>query len=81
MPAGSYKRRVKTGQLTPAESERTARVANVVALAEYVWEDTEAARRRYPARCPPRRQREAVLLPEIEREWNANMRVYGADKV
>jgi putative toxin-antitoxin system antitoxin component (TIGR02293 family) len=44
VPEGSYKRRVKTGQLTPAESERTARVANVVALAEYVWEDPEAAR-------------------------------------
>jgi putative toxin-antitoxin system antitoxin component (TIGR02293 family) len=30
--------------LTPAESERTARVAHVVALTEYVWEDLEAAR-------------------------------------
>jgi putative toxin-antitoxin system antitoxin component (TIGR02293 family) len=44
VPEGSYKRRVKTGQLTPAESERTARLAHVVALAEYVWQDTEAAR-------------------------------------
>ena len=41
----------------------------------------EAARQREPALCPPRRQREAQLLPEIERVWNANMRVYGADKV
>jgi transposase InsO family protein len=41
----------------------------------------EAARRRDPALCPPRRQREAKLLPEIERVWNANWRVYGADKV
>jgi transposase InsO family protein len=40
-----------------------------------------SARRRDPALCPPRRQREATLLPEIERVWNANMRVYGADKV
>ena len=44
VPEGSYKRRAKTGQLTPAESERTARIAHVVALAEYVWEDPEAAR-------------------------------------
>jgi putative toxin-antitoxin system antitoxin component (TIGR02293 family) len=44
VPEGSYKRRTKTGQLTPAESERTARIAHVVALAEYVWEDPEAAR-------------------------------------
>jgi transposase InsO family protein len=41
----------------------------------------EAARQREPALCPPRRQRDAVLLSEIERVWNENMRVYGADKV
>ena len=41
----------------------------------------EAARQRDPVLCPPRRKREAALLPEIERVWNANMRVYGADKV
>jgi putative toxin-antitoxin system antitoxin component (TIGR02293 family) len=44
VPEGSYKRRAKTGQLTPAESERTARIAHVVALANYVWEDAAAAR-------------------------------------
>ncbi|HZA67315.1 MAG TPA: antitoxin Xre/MbcA/ParS toxin-binding domain-containing protein [Geminicoccaceae bacterium] len=44
VPEGSYKRRLKTGQLTPAESERTARVAHIAALADYVWEDPEAAR-------------------------------------
>ena len=44
VPEGSYKRRVKTGRLTPAESERTARIAHVVALAEYVWQDAVAAR-------------------------------------
>jgi putative toxin-antitoxin system antitoxin component (TIGR02293 family) len=44
VPEGSYKRRTKTGQLTPAESERTARIAYVVAFAEYVWDDPEAAR-------------------------------------
>jgi transposase InsO family protein len=41
----------------------------------------EAARRRQPALCPPRRQRDAQLVPEIERVWNTNLRVYGADKV
>lgn len=41
----------------------------------------EARRRREPALCPPRRQRDARLVPEIARVWNANMRVYGADKV
>jgi transposase InsO family protein len=41
----------------------------------------EAARRRDPARCPPRRQRDAALLPEIERVWCSNLQVYGADKV
>lgn len=41
----------------------------------------EAARRRQPALCPPRWQRDVKLAPEIERVWNANLRVYGADKV
>jgi len=44
-----------------------------------VWR--EAARWHNPARCPPRRQRDAVLLPEIERVWRGNLQVYGADKV
>jgi transposase InsO family protein len=41
----------------------------------------EAARSRQPALCSPRQQRDAALLPEIERVWQDNMRVYGADKV
>ena len=41
----------------------------------------EAARSLEPTLCPPRRQRDAALVPEIERVWNGNMRVYGADKV
>ncbi len=41
----------------------------------------EAARRREPALAPRRRQRDAQLLAQIERVWNANLRVYGADKV
>jgi putative transposase len=41
----------------------------------------EAARSREPALRPPRQQRDAALLPQIERVWEGNMRVYGADKV
>ena len=41
----------------------------------------EAARSRQPALCPPRRQRDAALWPEIQRVWESNLRVYGADKV
>jgi len=44
IPQGSYKRRARTGRLTPAESERVARLANIVAFAEYVWRDRDAAR-------------------------------------
>ncbi len=44
VPEGSYKRRARTGQLTPAESERTARLAHIVALAEFVWRDRDDAR-------------------------------------
>jgi putative toxin-antitoxin system antitoxin component (TIGR02293 family) len=41
---GSYKRRTKTSRLTPVESERTARLAHVIALAEDVWGDPDDAR-------------------------------------
>ena len=41
----------------------------------------EAARRRDPALCPARHQRDATVVPEIERVWASNMKVYGADKV
>ena len=36
---------------------------------------------RDPAQRSARTQRNAALMPEIERIWNANMQVYGADKV
>lgn len=52
VPEGSYKRRVKMGHLTPAESERVARVANVIALAEYVWRHPDGARAFLTARHP-----------------------------
>jgi putative toxin-antitoxin system antitoxin component (TIGR02293 family) len=44
VPEGSLKRRLRDGRLSPAESERTARLANVIAHAEYVWRDREDAR-------------------------------------
>ena len=40
-----------------------------------------AARARDPSQQPPRAQRDARLLPQIERVWSANLGVYGADKV
>ena len=43
VPEATYKRRRE--RLSPAESERTERLARVIATAEYVWDDTEDARR------------------------------------
>ena len=40
-----------------------------------------AARVRVPALLPARAQRDAQLLPEVRRVFDANLRVYGADKV
>ena len=40
-----------------------------------------AARQRNPALLPARVQRDQVLVPHIERVWQANLQVYGADKV
>ena len=40
-----------------------------------------AALRREPHRRCARVQRDEVLVPQIERVWQANMQVYGADKV
>ncbi len=40
-----------------------------------------AARRRKPSLQSRRAQRDAQLMPQIERVWNANFQVYGADKV
>ena len=39
------------------------------------------ARQRDPCLQPARALREAVLAPQIERVWQVNMKVYGADKV
>jgi putative toxin-antitoxin system antitoxin component (TIGR02293 family) len=43
VPEASYKRR--RDRLSPAESERTERMARVVAMAEDVWQDREQTRR------------------------------------
>lgn len=43
VPEATYKRR--RDRLTPAESERTERVARVIAMAEQVWDDPDEARR------------------------------------
>ena len=40
-----------------------------------------AARQRDPQRRCARAQRDDVLVPQIEQVWQANMKVYGADKV
>ena len=40
-----------------------------------------AARQRNPALRSARAKRDDVLAPQIERVWQANMQVYGADKV
>ena len=41
VPEATYKRRTR---LTPAESERTERLARVIGYAEHVWDDRESAR-------------------------------------
>ena len=40
-----------------------------------------AAQRREPHRRCARAQRDDLLVPQIQRVWQANMQVYGADKV
>ena len=40
-----------------------------------------AAEARNPSQRCPRWQRDDALMPQIERVWQANMKVYGADKV
>lgn len=40
-----------------------------------------AARQRDPDRRSARERRDALLIPEIEQVWRANLQVYGADKV
>ena len=42
---------------------------------------THAAQRQAPELRCARAQRDDVLVPQIKRVWQANMQVYGADKV
>jgi putative transposase len=43
------------------------------------WRET--ARQRQPSLYPPRLQRDAALMPQIQQVFKSNMSVYGADKV
>lgn len=40
-----------------------------------------AARQRHPVLLSQRAKRDALLLPEVQRVFDENLRVYGADKV
>ncbi len=40
-----------------------------------------AAQQRNPSLLCARAHRDAILIPEIQRVWHANLQVYGADKV
>jgi len=42
---------------------------------------SHAARQRDPSLCSARAHRDAFLMPHIQRVWQANFQVYGADKV
>ncbi len=46
VPKATYKRRKSF--LSPTESERIERLARVIATAEYIWDDSEAARQFLP---------------------------------
>ena len=49
-----------------------------IAPSGYRW---RAALRRAPQNRRARIQRDEILMPQIERLWNANLQVYGAGKV
>ena len=55
VPEATFKRRRE--RLSPSESERTERLARVVAAAEYVWDSPENARRFLSATHPELRGR------------------------
>jgi putative toxin-antitoxin system antitoxin component (TIGR02293 family) len=50
VPEATYKRRTR---LTPAESERTERLARIVAASEYVWDDDQKASRAWLTKAHP----------------------------
>ena len=55
-------------------------ICNVLPIAPSTYR-VQAARRRDPAKLPARAQRDAALMPEIERVFEENFRVYGVRKV
>jgi len=61
VPPGTWKRRQMSGKLSDVESERTARLANVTALAKYVWRDWAAARVFLTTPHPELEEREPIL--------------------
>jgi putative transposase len=57
--------------------ERVCKVLQIAPSTYYL----HASRRVDPMKRPARRQRDDALVPEIERVWHENERVYGAKKV
>lgn len=57
--------------------ERVCKVLQIAPSTYYL----HASRRADPAKRPARAQRDEALVPEIERVWHENERVYGAKKV
>ena len=55
-------------------------ICKVLQVAPSAYRRT-VARRRDPALCSERARRDRVLAGEIDRVWNANLKVYGARKV
>jgi transposase InsO family protein len=55
-------------------------ICNVLPIAPSTYYE-QKARERDPGRRPARAIRDEALKPEIERVWEENFRVYGADKV
>ena len=55
-------------------------ICNVLPIAPSTYR-VQAARRCDPAKLPARAQRDAALMPEIERVFEENFRVYGVRKV
>ena len=63
VPEATYKRRTR---LTPAESERTERLARVIAQAEHVWDDRESAQEWLLKPHPELRGKEPIYFAMTE---------------
>ena len=62
------------------EVHGVAPICKVLPIAPWTYR-AQAARRRDPAKLPARALRDAALMPEIERVFEENFRVYGVRKV